>query len=726
VGYQWPQDFDKLMRNFLEPRSIAVIGATEGAGYGGRMIDNLLNGGFRGKVFPVNPRRSEVKGLPCYPSVLQVEGEVDLAVIVIPARAVLDALQQCKEKGIRSVVIISAGFSERDGQAGIDRQKQLRQFTMDHGMFICGPNCLGVSNVSEKIHANAGSGIANLLPEPGPIGVVSQSGAMAFGPILAKAKDRGVRLKYIASTGNEANLESADFIRFILDDPDVRVIAAFIEGFKEGEKIKTVADLALDRKKPIILMKMGRTEAGGRAALTHTAALTGSFKVHDGFFRQKGIVRVNDYDELCEVANLFSKGKFPKGDGVGIISHSGGICTFLSDECSSEGFHVPRLSKDTTGKIEQILQGWGSCENPLDLTGFARGPQFPEILRSVINDPNVDSVILATRGDKEYAENVIKAAGETDKPLLFVWTHSEFDSEGLPALRAGGMPVFISPVKCIKALKHLRNYYKIVQNHHDPGREKVPPSSLPSSDPRIEQVRAFLSQESSETMTEGRCREILAPLGLPFSSSIVCQSIQKARTTARELEYPVVLKMDSPQILHKTECQGVRLNIQEENELTKAFDDMIVCWRSLDPPVTLNGIMVQKMITGGIELILGVSDDPLFGPILMLGWGGIFVEALEIGAWRVCPIGQQDAREMIHEIPGLTKILSGIRGRPPLDGQALVDVMVRVSFIACALKDLVSSMDFNPIKVLPEGKGVKLLDSRMVLRSTKTLLRSNT
>ncbi len=717
MGFQWPQDFDKLMRNFLEPRSIAIIGATEGAGYGGRIIENLMDGGFRGKVFPVNPTRSKVRGMPCYSNVMEIEEMVDFAVIIIPARLVLQALSQCVEKGIRSVVIISAGFSERDGQTGIDRQKQLQQLARDNGIYICGPNCLGISNVKEKIHANSGSGILNLLPDHGPIGVVSQSGATAFGPILAKAKDRGAGLKYVVSTGNEANLESADFIRFMLDDPEVRVIASFIEGFKEGEKIKAVADLALERKKPIILMKMGRSEVGGRAALTHTAAITGSFKVHEGFFKQKGVVRVDDYDELCEVAKLFSKGKFPKDDRVGIISHSGGICTFLSDECASAGFHVPSLSEETTAKIEKILQGWGSCENPLDLTGFAQSPRFPEILRMVIQDPNVDSVILATRGKKDFAENVIKAAEETDKPLLFVWTHSEFDTEGLPTLRAGGMPVFISPVKCIKALRHLRNYYKVLQKHHDPGKKKEPSFMLPPSDSRIEKVRASLARESSNTLPEGRCREILAPLGLPFCPSIMSQSLDSARAKANELGYPVVLKMDSPQILHKTECKGVYLNIKGENEFNRAFDEMMVNWRSLDPPITLNGIMVQKMISEGVELILGVSIDPLFGPILMLGWGGIFVEALDLGSWRVCPIGQQDAREMIHEIPGLTKVLSGTRGKPPLDTQALLDIMVRFSSIACALKDRVSSMDFNPIKVLPEGKGVRLLDCRMVLPS---------
>ena len=268
MGYQWPGDFNTRMKNFLEPRSIAVIGATEGGGYGGRCVDNLLSMGFAGKVYPVNPKRSEIRGLRCYPSVLEIEGSVDLAVVIIPSGAVLKAVSQCAEKGIRSVVVISAGFSERDGQVGIDRQKQLRQFADEHGIYICGPNCLGVANLKDNVQANAASELDQLLPEPGSIGVVSQSGATGFGPVLAKAKDRGTGLKYVASTGNEVNLEGVDFIRYMLDDPEVSVIAAFIEGFRNGEKLKTVAGLALERKKPIVLMKMGRSEAGEKAALT--------------------------------------------------------------------------------------------------------------------------------------------------------------------------------------------------------------------------------------------------------------------------------------------------------------------------------------------------------------------------------------------------------------------------------------------------------------------------
>ena len=716
MTYNWPQDFDIRMRNFLEPRSVAVIGATEGTSYGGRMVDNLRDFGFSGKIFPVNPKRTEVKGMVCYPSVLDIEEPVDLAAVIIPARAVLDALRQCREKGIQSVVIISGGFSERGGQAGIDRQKQLTQFAKDNEIYICGPNCLGVANVKEKIQVNSGSGIGTLLPEPGAIAVVSQSGATAFGPIVAKSKDRGVRIKYIVSTGNEVNLECADFIRYMLDDPEVKVIASFIEGFKRGDKIKAVAEAALERKKPIVLMKMGRSEVGEKAAKTHTAAIAGNFQIHEGFFRQKGITRVDDYDELCETANLFSRGKYPKGNRVGIVSHSGGICTFLSDECASAGFQVPSLSEETSAKIGDILKGWGSAENPLDLTGFARGPQFPEILRSVINDPNVDSVILATRGDRKYIEDFVRAAEETDKPLLFVWTHSEYDSDGLVALRAESMPVFVSPVKCMKALRHLYNYHKILQRYHDPDRKEHASAISFAADPLLDRVRDKLSQEIGQTLTEGQCREILAPLDLPFGPSTVCQSIEDAKGCARSFEYPVVLKMDSPQILHKTECQGVYLDIGDEDRLSKAYDHIMTCWQSMDPPVTLNGIMVQKMISEGVEIILGVLEDSLFGPTLMLGWGGIFVEAFSVGAWRVCPIETHDAEDMIEEIPGLSRIFCGIRGAPPLDRRALVEAMVRISEIAHALRDLVHAIDFNPVKILPEGQGIKFLDCRIVLR----------
>ena len=713
---RWPQDFNRIVRNFFEPRSVAIIGATEDTRYGRRMIENLVGSKLQGKVFPVNPKRSEIMGLPCFKSVTEIQEEVDLAIIVIPARAVLTALRECAAKGIRAVIIISAGFSERDGQAGRDRQKQLQELARDKGIYICGPNCLGIANLKDKIYPNSSGDLEELLPPAGPIGVVSQSGATAFGPLLAKTKDRGSRLKYLVSTGNEANLEGTDFLRYMLDDPEISTLIAFIEGFKDGEKLKAVADLALERKKPILIMKMGRSETGGKAAMTHTAAITGSFKVHDAFFRQRGMVRVDDYDELCEVANLFSRRKFPRGNRVGIISHSGGICTFLSDECAENGFEVPCLSEETTAKINEILQGFGSCENPLDLTGATSGPRFPEILQAVINDPNIDSVILATRGTQKFASLIKEAAEATEKPLLFVWTHSEFDTEGLPALREGGVPVFISPVKCIKALRHLRDYHNFTQMHSRTAkdRERIIQGIL--ADPGIERVKASLRGEAGATLPEGRCREILEPFHLPFGPCIVCQSCTEAQGAAQTVGYPVVLKMDSAQILHKTESKGVILNIRGEHELIPAFDEMKAREAAMNPPLILNGIMVQKMISGGIELIIGVSADALFGPVLMLGWGGIFVEALGLAAWRVCPIGPEDARAMIRELPGLGKVLKGARGGPPLDTQALIDTMVRISAMAYALRDQVSSMDFNPIMVLPEGQGIALVDCRMILR----------
>jgi acetyltransferase len=718
MSYQWPEVFASVMRNFLLPRSIAVIGASDDTRYGRRMLENLLSPGSPVRVFPVNPKRAEIMGVKCYPSVLDIDEKIDLAAILIPARVVLSVMKQCAEKGIRSVIIISAGFSERDGQAGLLRQKELCEFADKHDIYICGPNCLGISNVKEKFHPNSSPNIAEVMPVGGPIGVVSQSGATAFGPLLMKAKDRGVPVNYIVSTGNEANLDSADFIRYMLDDPDIRVIATFIEGFKNGDKVKAVADLALENKKPIVIMKMGRSDIGTQAALTHTASIAGSFKTHDGFFRQKGILRVDDYDELCETASSCAQGKFPRGNRVGVISHSGGICTFISDECAAAGFDVPDLSKPTTTRIAQILEGWGSCRNPLDLTGYAQGRDFPEILTRVINDDTVDAVILATRGSRQYVQDVATVARQTEKPLLFIWTDTESDIEGLQELRKAGVPTFLSPVKCVRALRHLRNYSKMI--HRQSILEKAFQGSPRCSEECIEKVRDVLSQEACLMTGEGRSRQILSPFNLPFASSILCQTPDDAKTAARQLGYPIVMKIDSPEICHKTECEGVYLDVKGEEELTHAFASMVSHCRSMTPQPSLNGIMVQEMASGGIELILGVSEDPLFGPVLMLGWGGIFVEALDQNAWRVCPINRYDAQDMIGEIPGLDNVLGGIRGQGPLDKQGLIDLMVDISIIADSLQSMIASLDFNPLIVLPEGQGIKLLDCRIHLRADKT------
>ncbi|MFH1009337.1 MAG: acetate--CoA ligase family protein [Candidatus Latescibacterota bacterium] len=714
MGYCWPQDFDRMMRNFFEPKSITIVGATEGPGYGSRMVDNLLEGGYKGKILPVNPNRSEVRGIPCFSSVLDIDTPVDLAAIVIPAPAVMQAVEQCTRKGIRSILIISAGFLERDGQVGARRQRDLQQFAIENGLYICGPNCLGIANLKENVQINSTPGITNDLPKFGPIGVVSQSGATAFGPLLCKARDRAAGLKYIVSTGNEAGLEATDFIRFMLDDPEIRVIIAFIEGFKNGDKLKAVAELALERQKPIVVMKMGRSEAGGRAALTHTASIAGSFQVYDGFFRQKGFIRVDDYDELCEVAKAFAKGRFPKGNRIGIISHSGGICTFLTDACDSAGFEVPSLSMNTTTRIDEILKGFGACQNPLDLTGAMRGPHFPEILDRVLNDPNVDSTILMTRGDRNFAEKVIAADKATEKPFFFTWTHSEFDVNGLPALRNSDIPTFISPVKCVTALKHLLNYRKKLLGAQAAG-------ASPFSDDSLDKIRSELDKRRGSALPEGESRKILSILGLPFCPSALCLSVDEASEYAARFEYPVVLKIDSPQVLHKTECNGVILDIRCEADLQTSYEALTAASRTFETPVKLTGIMVQKMVLGGIELLLGTTHDPVLGATVMLGWGGIYVEAMGMIAIRVCPITPNDADGMIQEIPGLVKILDGIRGKGPLDRQALVELMVRVSHLAHALEDRVASMDFNPIRVLPQGEGVMLLDCRIVTGASETV-----
>jgi len=715
MAHQWPKEFASVMRNFLQPRSIAVIGASDETRYGRRMLENLLCPQSPVSVFPVNPKRTEIMGRKCYPSVLAIEEKIDLAAILIPARAVMTVMKQCAEKAVHSVIIISAGFSERDGRAGILRQQELSEFAGKHGIYICGPNCLGISNVKLKFHPNSSPNIGNLIPVEGPVGVVSQSGATAFGPLLLKAKDRGVRLHAIVSTGNEANLDSTDFIRYMLDDPDVRAIAAFIEGFKDGDKVKAVADLALERKKPIVIMKMGRSDFGRKAALTHTASIAGSFKTQDGFFRQKGILRVDDYDELCETAHICTQGKFPKGNRVGVISHSGGICTFISDECAVAGFDVPGLSKPTTDRICQILEGWGSCHNPLDLTGYAHGPNFSEILTRVLDDDTVDAVILATRGNRQYVQDVIAVARKTVKPLFFIWTDTEFDMEGLLELRNAGMPTFLSPVKCVKALRRLHNYYKML--HRQSLLQKESHVSLRCTQQRVEKVRTALSEEACDRIGEGRSRKILAPFDLPFASSILCRSLKDAEAAAQTFGYPVVLKMDSPEICHKTECNCVYLDVKGKPELTHAFESLMSCWRSMAPQPSLNGIMVQEMVSRGIELILGVSEDALFGPVLVLGWGGIFVEAFDQNSWRVCPINRYDARDMIDEIPGLNKVLGGIRGAGPLDKEGLIDLMVDISLIAGSLQSSIASLDFNPLIVMPDGQGVKLLDCRIHRRT---------
>src|SRR5256714_994909 len=439
----WTEPQMASIHKMLNPRSIAIVGATPRMQYGGRFLAAAIKGKDRVRVYAVNPRYDEIMGEKFYRSVTDLPEAPDLVGIVVPYDQVLDVLQEGRRKGAGSAIVISAGFSERGMDDRRDFQGKLGEFARASGMRISGPNCLGLANVKDDIWATSSSRGAEGVT--GPIGLVCQSGATAFGPFLVRAVENGIGFSYIISTGNEADLDFTDFARYLLDDPDTRVIAGFVEGFKRADKFLEVAKLAAERGKPIVLIKIGRSELGARAARSHTAALTGADARYDAIFAQYGVIRVQDYDELLETAHLLAHTQKPQVPGISVVSHSGGISSLTADMCGQAGLDLPPLGPEARDGINTVLQGFGWAANPSDVTGYANSASFPQIMDCMINEAQVGTMVVASAGADSQAEQVIGLRDRSDKGIVFLWTGSLGATAGLAKLKSANIPVFYAP-----------------------------------------------------------------------------------------------------------------------------------------------------------------------------------------------------------------------------------------------------------------------------------------
>ncbi len=705
----WTDEQMRSIDKMLNPRSIAVVGAsTKSGGYGGRLFDAVLKAKDRVRIYPVNPNYPEIKGLKSYASISDLPEAPDLVGVVVPYDKVLDVLQESHRKGAGSAVVISAGFAERGVESRLELQKKVGAFARESGLRIAGPNCLGLANVKDDIWPTASSRTLGGLT--GPIGLVCQSGATAFGPFLLRAVDSGIGLSYIISTGNETDLDFSDFARYLLDDPDTRVIAGFVEGFKDVRKFIALAQMAIERGKPIVLIKIGRSESGARAARSHTAALTGEDALYDAIFKQYGVVRVQDYDDLLETAHLLAHQRKPKKAGISVVSHSGGISSLTADMCGLAGLDLPTLSDKARDGINAVVKEFGWASNPADVTGFSRSEQFPDIMRYMIDEPEVGTLVVASAGAGSQPEQVIALRDSTDKNVAYFWTASRGDKGPLAKLKAANIPLFYTPAKLAGGLRSLLDYHarrdmrlasgKVVMTA--PGKEQ---------EQMIDRVQAL----GRATLSESESKQVLGAWGIAGTREIVAPSAQAAVEAAQRLGYPVALKVDSPDILHKSEAGVVRLNLKTPEEVEQAYAEVMANAARYAPNAAISGALVQEMIAGGVEMIVGISYDPQLGPMLLFGSGGVMVEVFNDVTHRHCPITRAEAQEMIGEVKG-SKLLQGFRGKPAADVEALADTLVRVSHLAVHLEGKLAELDINPLMVMPAGQGVKAADALMVLQ----------
>jgi acyl-CoA synthetase (NDP forming) len=761
----WTEPKMASIHKMLNPRSIAIVGATPRMQYGGRFLAAALKAKDRVRVYAVNPRYDEIMGVNSYPSVTSLPEAPDVVAVVVPWDQVLDVLEESHRKGAGSAIVISAGFAERGVDDRRDLQGELGAFASTSGMRISGPNCLGLANVKDDIWATASSRGAEGLT--GPIGLVCQSGATAFGPFLVRAVENGIGFSYIISTGNEADLDFTDFARYLLDDPDTRVIAGFVEGFKDADKFLEVAKLAAERGKPIVLIKIGRSELGARAAQSHTAALTGADSRYDAIFAQYGVIRVQDYDELLEVAHLMAHTPKPGVPGIAVVSHSGGISSLTADMCGEAGLDLPTLGDEARDGINGILKGFGWAANPADVTGFANSESFPQIMEHMINDPQMGTLVVASAGADAQARQVISQRDRTDKGVVFLWTGSRDAKAGLAQLKHARIPIFYTPDKLARGLQSRLAYHTWRERRLADGFATAPPRTA-AQDEAIAQALGL----GRATLSESESKELLAAWGVASAREHRANSAEAAVAAAEQLGFPVALKLDSPDILHKTEAGVVRLNLRDAAQVRTAYAEILANAHSyafkalplqggglgggdaaarsaaqaansppprppdqvrgrlspiegegVDPAnatasqARITGVSVQEMVGDAVEVIIGVNCDPQLGPVLLFGSGGVMVEVYNDVALRRCPITRAEAEAMIAEVKG-ARLLQGFRGRPAADLDALADTLVRVSHLAMHLEGHLAELDINPLMVLPSGQGVKAVDALFVFRGT--------
>ncbi len=709
----------KDLEHFFSPRSIAIVGASGNFDIiSGKPLRLLREQGYRGEIYPVNPKYEELGGYRCYDSIGEVPGPVDHALIAVNYRLVLPVLRECAECDVKFATVFASGFAE-SGEEGKSLQQEIARLARETGLGICGPNCQGSANLKEKaiLGFSASLGVKPLLV--GPIGYVTQSGALGYS-IFSLAQELGVGFTFIASTGNEVDLHTLDFLEYMLEDPDTKMIISYLEGIKDGRQFARLADRALELGKPIVSLKVGRSEIGRKAASSHTASLTGSDSVTDAFFRQKGIIRVNDIENMIDIAALMQRiPGLPEGSGLGIITTSGGGGILVADEAVEMGLDIPDLGEETTKAITAVIPAYGSALNPVDITAqvINEAEDFMKVLRAMVDNPRIHGLVIVItqitgEPGKQMARDIVTMSRETEKPITVAWTTSgRMVGDNLEVLEKGHVQYYKSPVRAVRALGSLMRYsifrQKVLARRGDESRITV------TGDAKKNALE--LLETAENTLTEAQSKRLLSLYGIRTTGEAVAAGEDDAVRIAREIGFPLALKINSPDILHKTEAGGLKLNIGDEDELVAAFGEILENARSYRPDARIGGVLVQEMVAGGTEVIVGVNNDPVFGPTVMFGLGGIFVEILKDVTMRVAPVSAEEARDMIEEIRGYG-VLAGARGRKKADIEALAETIARVSLLAIDLEDRIAELDINPLLVLPEGQGVRVADALVILR----------
>ncbi|HVO77838.1 MAG TPA: acetate--CoA ligase family protein [Methanomassiliicoccales archaeon] len=695
------------MKALFEPRSIAVIGAArEEMKVGHIVLKNLIESGFKGPLYPVNPKADEIEGLKCYPTIVDVPGDVDLAVISVPNVFVPKVMEECGKKKVQAAIVISAGFKET-GKVGAELELQVGDIARSYNIRVLGPNCLGLINSQMKMNAT----FLNEYPREGTVAITSQSGAICS-VVLDWARGTKIGFSKFISVGNKVDVDEADLVKYLRNDPSTKVIGMYIEGTNRGVEFMKEAK-ETSAAKPILALKAGRTDTGARAASSHTGALTGSDKVYDAAMRQSGVMRVANLDDLFDALTVFASMPMPGPGGLAIVTNAGGLGVLAADSCGDSGMTMASFAPETIAKLKSYLPEEANFYNPVDVVGDARTDRYEFAMRTVMDDPDVSSLLVMLAPTElvdipAIGRLVASFVGKVRMPLAAAFVGGEDVAKGVAIMREAGVPCYESPDRAVRALALMADYQKEVQS-----RTSSPTVKVEGDAERVKALIAKARAEGRVGMSEKEGKDVLQAYGIPVPEEGVAKSPDEAVAIANRIGYPVVMKIESPDVFHKTDVGGVVVNVTNAEDVAKQFDLISARIRTRVPNARIDGISVQKMLTGR-EVIVGMVRDSQFGPVITFGLGGIFVEVMKDVSQRIAPLTEEDVDDLIRSIKAYP-ILAGARRQKPADIAALKKVIVGLAQIALDHPDIVE-LEMNPVIVGDEGQGCGAVDALLTLR----------
>ena len=701
------------LRPLLAPTSIAIVGASSRlTTVAARPLENLQRMAYGGAIYPINPTAEEISGIRSYPNLDELPEVPDLALLVLPAQHVLPTLESCAQKGIKAAIVISAGFAET-GTEGAQAQARMQELARESGMVVCGPNSLGVLNFVDKIPLTFGSVVDMAQWPGGRVGLVSQSGGLLVG-LANRAFDAGVNINYAVATGNEADLQLDEIIHFLAEDPGTDVIVTLIEAIRNGPRFLSVCDRLLEVGKPLIAYKLARSEKGKAAAQSHTGALAGSYPVLQAVFQQRGVIEARDIDDLFALAGACAAGRFPTGPGVGVITESGGAGAISADRADDLGLTTATIGKDTAERLKEFVPQFApeQVTNPFDVTSIiAQNPaSVGSMAEAFFDDPAVGGLLVITAGSGEPGKARMQALVDhihtSEKPAFGVVLAGSSATLSYEFLRSNNVPAFHSPSKAVESMAGLWHFARARQ------RQKARSRSQKKATDSQARYREALAAVGGAP-TEYDAKRFLKQCGLSVVDELLARSPDEAVEHAKTLGYPVALKVQSPDIIHKTEVGGIRLNLDNAQAVETAYAEILARAKKAVPKADIVGMLVSQMIPTPVEMVAGIHVDPTFGPLILLGLGGIWVEVFDEASMCPAPLIAEDAVEMVNQLRG-NALLKGARNMPAVRPEEIQKLLLTLSDIALAGQDLLSGMDINPLVPTEDGR-LMALDAALYL-----------